>query len=135
MYQFQQPLEFFNPCQWCMGICGLLFCAGHPPVYHGMIHIQQNQPLPVIPHYQPPGPIQQNHYQHQASSSGPSWNQRRRFRQAEVRYANHNIHASSGTNEEDRSTGINPGHARINADDEAGGGKVWRTPVEESIDC
>ena len=75
--------------------------------------------------------------QYQAPSAGPSSQARiqctRRFRQAGSQYTtNHVTHASSGTIE-DRSTGINPGYARIRANEEARVGRVWRTPPKNLL--
>ena len=76
--------------------------------------------------------------QYQAPSAGPSSQARiqrtRRFRQAGSQYtSNHYRHASSGTIEEDRSTGINPGYGWISANKEAGVGQVWRTPPKNPL--
>ena len=96
-----------NTIPWCEGLYGLSFCAG--PVYQGM--------------------DQQHQHQYRAPCSGPSRNQRSKgSRKAEAPYLIKNTHESSGTIAEDRSTSIHPGHARIDVNDNARAGKVWRTP-------
>ena len=67
-------------------------------------------------------------------SSGPSRNQNRiGSREAEALYRNQLIHESSGMVLEDRSTGVDPGYARIGANDKTGGGEVWRTPSKNAL--
>ena len=91
-------------------------------VHQGMqVASEQNQP--------------EDQYQAPKSGPSPSRNQRKRFRKAESPYPNQSLHESSGTVGEDRSTGVDPGHARINANDDAGVSKVWRTPSENPFDC
>ena len=70
------------------------------------------------------------HYQYQAPSTGPNRNQRERFRQAEPHYSYQYPHVSYGPVVEDRSTGFNPGMARIDARNNTGKGKVSRTPTK-----
>ena len=74
-------------------------------------------------------PQQHPHY-HQAplASSGPRHNQRETFRQAEPQNSNQITHESFGAVGRDRSTGFNPGMARINARNNTGNGTVRRTP-------
>ena len=115
------------------------------PVHQGMAQQRQSQ------HYQHRAPssgphrnererfLQERHqrmvptqqhrnHQYQDPIPGPSRNQRQRFRQAEPRYPNHIIYESFGTVAGDRSTGFNPGMARIKANKNTGDGKVRRTP-------
>ena len=77
------------------------------------------------------GMAQHPHYQHHAplASSGPRHNQRERFRQAEPQ-TNHFLHESFGAVRGDRSTGFNPGMARIDARNNTGAGTVRRTPTK-----
>ena len=67
--------------------------------------------------------------QDQAPSWGPSRSanrlKRNRIRKAERRYLNQNPHESSRTILIDRSTGIYPGNARIDANNHPGNGQVW----------
>ena len=89
---------------WCEG-----FYAGS--LYQGMA-----QQLPHL--YRPP-----------TWSSGPHRNQRRKgSHKAELQYRYNTTHESPGTIAGDRSTGINPGYAQINANGNTRAGKVWRTP-------
>jgi hypothetical protein len=72
---------------------------------------------------------QQHQHQYRGPSSGPRRNQRRKgFRMAEAQLPYNKLHESSGKIAEDRSTGIN---ARIDANDNAGAGKVW-DPCQET---
>ena len=75
-------------------------------------------------------------YQEAPSLAGPSRNQRKleRFRKAEPSHNNHS-YKSPGTMAEDCSTGADTGHAWIGANnsDDAGIGKVWRTPTKNPL--
>jgi len=113
-----------NPIPWCEGLYYLPFSAGSA-VY---------QPYGGPYHWQVPTMAQQR-----APSSGPSrtWanQQRQGFRKAETPYLN-NERKSSGTVKDDRSTGINPGMARIGTNNDRGCdvGKVWRSPSKDPTD-
>lgn len=103
----QQLLELQAYTMLCEGFNGLSLCAGL--VYQGM--------------------DQQHQYQYRTPSSGPIRNRRSRgFRQTEPQHPFNYIHESSGTVIGDRSTGIYPGHARIDASNNTRAGKVWRAP-------
>ena len=100
------PPPFINPflMHWCEG-----FYAGS--LYQGMA--QQNQHM----------------YPSRPPNSGPHCNQRRKgSHKTEAQYCNNVSHESPGTIAGDRSTGINPGYAQINANGNTRAGKVWRTP-------
>ena len=91
----------------------------------------------VVPQGVPAATEQQNqsqYYQEAPSSAGPRQNQRKRFRKAEPSH-NNQSHESPGTMAEDRSTGVDTGHAWIGANnsDDAGMGKVWRTPTKNPL--
>ena len=112
------PLFFYypSPCLWCAATYGFPLCLGHQILV----------------------PTRTQHYQHdQSPSSGPHWNQQQRFHQAEAQLPNQNTHGPSRTVAEDRSFGIDSGHAWIGADDRPGIGTVWRTPSKNPliVDC
>ena len=87
------------------------FFAG--PVNQGMMMVQQ--PQGQYPSYYP--------------SWGPSRHQRWiGSHEAEALYPYNISHELSGTITRDRSTGNHPGMARIDANNNAGAEKVWRTP-------
>ena len=56
-----------------------------------------------------------------------------RYSGTESQYAYQYKHESIGTIGEDRSTGIHPGHARIDANFDTGVGEVWRTPSKNPL--
>ena len=111
-----------------------------------VIHIRWQQPLVSANTLFHAGPVhqgmaasQQHHGQHQrAPSSGPSRNPRNRrnqgFRKTEPLYNNQLKHESSGTVFCDSSTGVD---AQIDASNNPGMGKVWRTPSQNPLmaDC
>ena len=74
---------------------------------------------------------------HHAPRSGPQRNRRSRYRKTEPHSNNHINHKSSGSVVNDRSTGIDPGMARIGARNETRDGKVCKTPSENLLmaDC
>ena len=117
-YTMQHLLELQAlPC--CGGFYMMPYDAG--PVYQGMPAASGSE---------------QNGYQYQPpSSAGPSRNQRKRFRKAEVPYhaINQFKHQSSGTVAKDRSTGVDTGHAWIGTNEDAGMGKVWITPTKNPL--
>ena len=102
--------------------------------YHWQNQIQQGYNAPYItgPVYSMGGQ-RPNRHQGQARSSGPWRNQRKRYCKAEPQNQDHNIHESSGLVVNDRSTGVNPGHAWIGASNETRAGKVCRTPSENLL--
>ena len=124
MNQHFSPMVVFvtypSPCVWCMATYGLLLCIGHQ-----IIVPTQNQQYPS------------QHYQSLNWGPRPSRNQHQRFRQAETPVHHQITHGSSRTDAEDRSFGINSGHAWIGADDRPGIGMVWRTPSKNPliVDC
>ena len=117
-----------------------------PPPFINPLIAQQllvtNTILHSVPFYAGPvyqGMAQQHpshDYQYQAPISGPRRNQRQRH-QAGPRYNSRTIHESYGTVVENRSTGIDPGRAWIDANKNTGDGKVWRTPSKNPLksDC
>ena len=138
MYKFQltevpthqqpplQPLPFINlsPCMpmqqpmvsnnaismfWCEGFYGgSTFYSG--PVYQRM------------------APNQHLQHQYRPPSSGPSLNWHKKGScKAEPPHPYQYLHESSGMAFYDCSTGVDPGHTRINASNNPGRGKVWRT--------
>ena len=152
-FYMQQPeLHWQAGIPW-NGFYGGPMFAG--PMYQGMAqqpqHLDQHYRAPSSgPHrnqrarfrrepqypFQPEGMGLHQNYQYQDQNSGPRHdpNQRGRFRlQAEPRYTNHLLHESFGTVIGDRSTGFNPGHARIEASKNTGDGKVRRTPSKNHI--
>ena len=91
------------------------FFAG--PVNQGMMMVQQ--PQGQYPSY----------YLSRAPSWGPSRHQRRLgSHEAEALQPYNTEHELSGTITRDRSTGNHPGVARMDAKNNAGAEKVWRTP-------
>ena len=119
----QQPMVSNSAISmfWCEGFYGgSTFYSG--PVYQGMAPHQQPQ---YLNQYRPP-------------SSGPRRNQRKKgSRKADTPYLNQFYHESSGTVFCDHSTGVNPSMARIDASNNPGRGKVWRTPSKNPMmtDC
>ena len=82
------------------------------------------------------GPVLGNHQHQQQPSSGPSRSRKRRKEQSPKAVPPppyHNVHESSGMVSYDRSTGIHPGHARIDANNHPGMGQVWRTPSKKLL--
>ena len=73
-----------------------------------------------------------NHQYQNRSQAGPRRNQRKRHRKAEP-HTQYHKHESSGTVVKDRSTGVDPGMARISTSNETRAGKVWRTPSENLL--
>ena len=118
----QQPLDSANTSMlWSKGINdGSSFRSG--PVDQGP-RMAPNQQLPLEQQYLPP--IGRNRQKTKGS------------RKAGHPYRNHNKHESSGTVFYDHSTGIDPGHAQIDANNHPGIGKVWRTPPKNPLmtDC
>ena len=76
---------------------------------------------------------QQYRNRSQAPTSGPRRNQRKRHRKAEPHTKYHQRHDSFGSVVKDRSTGVDPGMARISTSNETRAGKVWRTPSENLL--
>ena len=91
----------------------------------------------VVPQGVPAASEQQNksQYQEAPSLAGPSRNQRKRFRKAEPSHNDNQYYESPGTMAEDRSTGVDTGHAWIGANNtnDARIGKVWRTPTKNPL--
>ena len=130
-----QPSVSVVPTNWQQQPQTLPVCTSTTICKSDSLHISQMQvtAMPWSPVYQGMPVADQNLYRsrHQAPGAGPSRFQRR-FHQAGSPHNNHFIHASSGTIE-NRSTSINPGYARISANDEAGVGQVWRTPPKNPL--
>ena len=75
----------------------------------------------------------QHQYYHRAPTSGPRRNQRGGFREAEPLHPNQFLYESSRTVADGRSTGIDPGNAWINSNDNPRVRKVWRTPSKNPL--
>ena len=72
-------------------------------------------------------------YRSQAPRLGAKRNRRKRYRKAEPQTQNHYPHESFGSVANDRSIGIDPGHACIGSSNNTRVGKVWRTPSENLL--
>ena len=96
-------------------------------MYNPQFFMAQMNQQPTLP----PTPFANPHH-YRAPSSGPSRNCRNRrnkgFRKTEPLNTNQLTHESSGTVIYDSSTGVDPGQAQINTNNNTGKGKVWRTP-------
>jgi hypothetical protein len=80
----------------------------------------------------------QRQYRHEYPNGwgpGPSHNQNQilGFSEAENPSPNHIIHEASVAIPEDGYTGLDPGHAWVEANDNAGGGEVQRTPSKNPL--
>ena len=111
--RMQQLLELqANTIAWYESYYGLPFCEG--PVYQGV--------------------AQQDQYQYRAPSWGTTRNQHKNgFHKAEAQDLNNYLHESFGTIAFDRSTGIYPGYAWIDANNNTGAEKVWRPPSRNPL--
>ena len=113
-----QQLLMLQAMPWCGGFYFMPYDAGPQ----------------VAPQGVPAATEQQKYQEAPSSAAGQSRNQRKRFRKAEPTHCNQ-YDESPGTMAEDRSTGVDTGHAWIgtnNADD-ARIGKVWRTPTKNPL--
>ena len=81
-----------------------------------------------------PKPVgQQYPNQRQAPRSGAKRNRHKRYRKAEPQTKYQAFYESSGSVADDRSIGIDPGHAWIGSSNNTRVGKVWRTPSENLL--
>ena len=94
-----QHLLTLQAMPWCGGFYLMPFDAGPQVVHQGVPAATEQQ-------------NQSQYYQEAPSSAGPRRNQRKRFRKAEPSQ-NNQSHESPGTMAEDRSTGVDTGHAWI----------------------
>ena len=115
-------LEEVLPCERCTTLrcSGSPFCSGHGPehvVYRSPMAVDNSRPYQREP------------------SSGPQRRNRNKqgLHEAEASKPNQFTHESSETVSYDGSIGIDLGHAWINANNETGKGKVWRTPSKNSL--
>ena len=128
-------LQELQATPWCGGFCVMPLDDG--PVFPGTQVVSESSSDAGLVHQgmQVDAEHWENEDQYRAPKSGPSpsRNQRKRFRKAEAPSLHHSEHESPGTMAEDRSTGIDPSMAWISAKDDAGVGKVWRTPSENPL--
>ena len=109
--------------------------------YHYLSRAQMSCPgrMPFTSGSVYPKPVDQQ-YPNQPYPSRPPGakrNQRKRYRKAEPQKQNQIRHESFGSVVNDRSIGIDPGHACIDSRNNTRVGKVWRTPSEIQLmtDC
>ena len=113
---------------------GFPFYTG--PVHQGMAPNQQVQY--TEPLYQSMAPNQQPHCQYRPPTSGPSRKRRKKeARKAVHPYHNQLAHDSFGTVPNNCSTGVDPGMARNDANNNSRRGMVWKTPSKNPFmtDC
>ena len=140
---FPNPMQMQNPFNSLLSFTtvwmedyfgGFPFYAG--PVYQGMAPNRQVQYTGPVYHSMVPNHHLQNQYR--PPTSGPSRKRRREeARKAVHPYQNRNTHELSGTVPNNRSTGVDPGMARNDTNNNTRRGMVWKTPSKNPFvtDC